>query len=138
MSGCGAGGAAGGEFLGSGNGAQFPAGEHGFKQIDQFVVDEAVGGEDFAAVELEVIAGEIGHAASGFFHKQNAGRGVPGVEIELPKALETASGNVSQVERSRAHAANAVGAQGEFVVEVDVGIFVALAAGETGGDEGFG
>ena len=98
-------------------------------------VDEAVGGEDLAAVEGELAAVEVGDAAAGFLEQQIAGGGVPGIEAELPVAVEAAAGDVGQVERRRAGATNAVRAQRELLVEVDVGAVVALLAGKAGGDE---
>src|SRR5207237_7708691 len=76
--------------------------------------------------------------AAGLAHQQHAGSGVPGIEIKFPKTVEAAAGDRRQVERGRAGSAYAVGAQRERLVEVDVGILVALLAGESGGQQAFG
>src|SRR6185312_7754343 len=51
------------------------------------------------------------------------------------EAVDASAGGIGEVEGGRSGAANAVGAQGEFMVEVDVGTRVALAAGKAGGEQ---
>ena len=65
-------------------------------------VDDAVGGEDLAAVEGKLAAVEVGDAAASFLDQEIAGRGVPRIELELPIAVESPARDVSEVEGRRA------------------------------------
>ncbi len=58
--------------------------------------------------------------------------------MELPKSVDAAASHIRQIERSRACPPHAVRAQRELLVEVNVWARVALAAWETGGEQGFG
>ena len=69
--------------------------------------------------------------------QQDASAGIPGIQIELPVAVVAAGGNVGQIQRGRTGAAYAMGAQSELMIEVNVGILVALEAGKTGAQNGF-
>ncbi len=129
------GGAVGGKLCGREDGLEVAASEHVGEEVFHRGVDEAVGGKDFAAVEGELAAVEVGDAAASFFDQEIASRGVPRIELELPVAVETAARYVGEVEGGRAGAANAVRAQRELLVEVDVGALVTLVAGKAGGDE---
>src|SRR5271163_3081631 len=91
-------GAVGGELGGGGDGSEVAAGEHVLKERNYFAVDEAVGGKRLAAVELVRIAGKVADAAAGFFDEKNAGRRIPGVEIELPESFHTAACGPGQIE----------------------------------------
>jgi hypothetical protein len=44
---------------------------------------------------LERAAFEIRHFAAGFFDNQYTRGGVPGIEIELPEAIEAAAGHTA-------------------------------------------
>ena len=52
---------------------------------------------------------ERADAAAGLGDQQRAGRGVPGVEADLPEAVDAAGGHVGEVERGGAGAADAGG-----------------------------
>ena len=52
-------------------------------------------------------AGEVADAAAGFGDEQRAGRDVPRLEAHLPEAVEASRGDVGEVERAGAGAANA-------------------------------
>ena len=114
------------------DGAEVAAGEHIPEQADHFVVDQTVRRQHLPAVEPEWAAGEVRHLAARFLEQQDAGGGVPGIQVELPESFIAAAGHVGQVERGRAGAPHSMRAQGELVVEVNVRIVVALAAGEAG------
>jgi len=77
-----------GEFAGSQNGGEIAPREHIREKAEQLVLDQAVGGEDFAAVEKPGTAGEVGNQAIGFLNQEQARGGVPGVQIELPVGRE--------------------------------------------------
>jgi hypothetical protein len=93
-------GAAGGELGWGGNRVEVAAGEHIFKQRDQLGMEEAVGGEQFPAVQAEGRAIEAGYGAACFLYEQHAGGGVPRVEVEFPIAVEAAARDIGEVERS--------------------------------------
>ena len=116
-------------------GVEVAAGEHVGEKVLHRRVDEAVGGEDLAAVEGELAAVEVGDAAAGFLDEEIAGGGVPGIELELPVAVEASAGDVGEIKAGRTGATNAVRAQRELLVEVHVRAGVALLAGKAGGDE---
>src|SRR5579875_1644379 len=126
----GRGGAAVGELGRRGDGRDAAAGEHVAEERSHLLVDEAVGGEDLARVERELRAVEVADAAAGFFDEQVAGGGVPGVQVELPEGFKAAGGDVGEVDSRRAGAADAVRAQRELLVEMDVRVLVALVAGK--------
>ena len=58
-----------------------------------------------------------------------------GIQIEFPIALDPARGTIGQVERRRAGTANAVRSQSQLLVEVNIGIGMALVAGKAGGQQ---
>ena len=80
---------------------------------------------------------EARYFAAGLLHDQHAGRRVPGIEIELPEAVEAPGRHVAQIERRRARAAHAMGMQRDLVIKVNVRILVPLVAGKTGGQQAF-
>jgi len=94
-----------GQFL------QATAGED-FSEVGQeFLVDQAVAGEDLAAVEAEGRAVETGDGSASFLRKQRARCGVPGIQIELPETVVAAAGHIGQIERRRSCTPHAVRAQ---------------------------
>src|ERR1017187_8126835 len=128
----------GGELGGRRDRRQIAAGEHVAEETNQFLMNEAIRGEYLPAVELEVVAGKVRHAAASLFDQQNAGCRVPGVQIELPEGLEAASRYIGQVERGRAGTPYPMRAQREFLVKVHVGAHVAFAAGKSRSEQRFG
>ena len=69
---------------------KIPPGEHIFEETDQLLVDQAIRSQNLAAFQPEVRAGKVGHAPARLFHQQNARSRVPGIEIELPEAVQAA------------------------------------------------
>ena len=80
---------------------------------------------------------EAGHASACFLNQKHARSGVPGIQIELPEAVIASAGNIGQVERCRTCSPQAVRAQCDLVIEVNIGILVPFVAGETGAEQGF-
>ncbi len=80
-------------------------------------MNEGVGGQGFAAVEVKRRAVEAGDGASGFLHQENSGGGIPGIQVELPVAVIAARGDVGKVQRGGTSATDAVRAQSELVVD---------------------
>src|SRR5579872_1707138 len=106
------------------------AGKHVGEQGEQLRLNLAVRRENLFARDAVVFAGKIRYTAAGLFNQQDACRSIPRVEIELPKGLHPAGGDIGQIERGRAGAAHAVRAQGKFLVKVNVWAGVALTARE--------
>ena len=81
-------------------------------------------------------AGAIADAPARLLDDQDAGGDVPGVELQLPEAVEAARGHVAEVERRAAVAAHRARAlhEGAEVVEVVVGAVVHVV-GEAGRDQ---
>src|SRR3954470_5018980 len=98
-------------------------------------MNQPVGSQDLAAGELERATVHVGYDSSRLFDQQDAGGGVPGIEIEFPKSFHPAGGNAAQIESRGAGAAHSMRAQRDLVVVVDVRALVALVAGEAGGDQ---
>src|SRR5579875_602548 len=128
-------GAGGGVLGGLGQGLD-PAVEDVGHAGEQGGVQAAVAGEGFRAVEMEGGAAHVADAAAGLGDDQLAGGGVPGLEVEFPEALEAAAGGVAEIEGGGAEAAHAVGAEAEVLIEVNVGVGMALLRGEAGGEQG--
>src|SRR5260370_3829791 len=78
-----------------------------------------------------------GHSATGFFDDQHSGRCVPGVQIELPEAVETSARHITQIQRRRSGTPHSMGSERDLMIKVNIGILVALVTGETGAYERF-
>jgi len=98
-------------------------------------VDEAVGGEDDGAAELVWISGEIADFSARFFDEQDSGGGVPLLEAEFPEAVEAASSDAGEVQRSGAIAAHAVRVLGEVAVVLKVRAGLAVAYRKAGAEQ---
>ena len=75
---------------------------------------------------------------SGFFDQQNAGGDIPFVEPEFPEHIEAACGDACEIERRGAVASDAVRAQREIPVVVNVGAGDPFVRGETGAEQAGG
>ena len=63
------------------------------------IVNAAVCRDDFPAARRKRLTSEAADRASGFRHQECAACDVPGVEVALPESVETARGDVTQVNR---------------------------------------
>ena len=100
---------------------------------EQFGVDQAVGGAD-SGLRPAVPAGQVGDAAAGFLQDQRAGGDVVKVKGELPVAVKPPRGDVAEIQRGGAVAADALNLPhnaGELLQIV--GPDPRTHAGETGG-----
>jgi len=95
-----------------------------------FFMDEAVGGEDDRAAELIRRALKIADFSSSFFDKNDAGSCVPTFQPKFPKTVEPAGSNARQIERGGTIASDAVRAQCEVVIVMNVGTRLALVNGK--------
>src|SRR5678815_1772885 len=66
--------------------------------IDHPGMDAAVRGDDLAEPRVERIARERCHAPTRFLDQQRAGRDVPGIEADLPEAVEAPGRDVGEVD----------------------------------------
>src|SRR6516165_10699616 len=64
------------------------------KGRQDFIMDQAVGRQHLTAVQAERRAVEPGYPSCRFQHDQDTGRSVPGIEVELPKAVEATGRDV--------------------------------------------
>ena len=76
------------------------------------------------AEQIEAAAAKVADGPTCFAHDEGACRGVPWVELPLPEPVEASAGDVAQIERGRAIAANALRAHyevgGESQIEIEV------------------
>src|SRR5579884_343786 len=112
--------------------------EHVLKEVDDFVQNEGVGCQHFFTIQPEGAAIEGCDGASGFKYEQSSGGSVPWIQIELPISIKASAGGVGEVESGRPGTADAMGAQGDLLIEVDIWVFVTFAAGKTRRHEAFG
>src|SRR5579862_4626235 len=70
-----------------------------FELQQQRFVDQTVRCQGLAAVDFKRRSVEATNLASGFFDNKHARGCVPGIEIELPKAVEASAGYIAQIER---------------------------------------
>src|SRR5271166_1249573 len=90
-----------------------------------------VGRHGFAAVQLKRPAVKIRDSSAGLFDEEDAGSGIPRIQIELPKSVEAPAGHAAQVQGGRSGAPDTVGLQRDLMIEKDVRILVALVAGKS-------
>src|SRR5262249_22547586 len=105
----------------------------------ELVVQPAVRREALAPGRRGGPAAQVAGAPAGLLDDEQPGRDVPGVELQLPEAVEASRGDVAEVERGAAVAAHRAGAlhqRGE-VVEI-VLVAAAHVVGEAGRDERLG
>jgi len=75
-------------------------------------------GHNIAGFQIILAAPQVGNQASGLAHQQHARSEVPFGEAQLPETVETARGDVCQVERGGARAANAGDVKAKIVAEL--------------------
>ena len=81
------------------------------------------------------LAVHIGTLSTRFMDQQKSGRHVPRIQTKFPERVQAARSHVSQVERGGSGTPHAMRDHRELIVEVDVDVLVALAAGKPGGDQ---
>ncbi len=97
------------------------------------------GADDMTALHVAVTAAEVGQQSPGFLYQENAGSDVPGLEEHLPEGIETAGGQIGQIQGGHPQPADARGPFGENPQAVQVGFHViggGLAEGYAGGHQG--
>src|SRR5690606_34239491 len=83
--------------------------------IQQQRVQIEVRGADRARAQDVFATLDVGDLAARLGDQEQAGRQVPGLEVPLPIAVETASGDEGQVQRRRAEAADSGDALADLV-----------------------
>jgi hypothetical protein len=96
------------------------------------LVNQTIGCEDDRAAKSVRIPNKIADSAAGFFHEKNTSGGVPAIQAKFPEGLKAASGDAGKIERGGSIPANAVRAEREIPVVVDVGARLALVRRKTG------
>src|SRR5882724_9863683 len=86
------------------------------------------------------VARDVRDGAPGFANEENAGGDVPGREHHLPEGLEPSAGDVGQIERRRAGAADARRLEHDRWQDLEIacGVVVALFEGKAGPDQSTG
>src|SRR6266481_4833707 len=97
-----------------------------------FFVYGSVGGQNRRPAEPVRLAGKIADLPACFLHEQDTRGGVPFLQTELPEAIKAPGSHARKVEGSGAVAADAVRAQREVPIVVNVGIGEALVHREAG------
>src|SRR6478752_7399539 len=98
-------------------------------------MEVTVAGHDLAAVAAEGPAGPVADAAAGLLDEERAGAHVPGLELQLPVAVEPAGGGHAQIQRGGAGATHALRplVEAHELVEV-VPRRAAAVVGKSGGE----
>src|SRR5437016_10347164 len=100
-------------------------------------MDSPVRGDDLLSIHREWTAREIRHAAASFFEDDEAGGGVPGVEIHFPETVAAAVCDVTDVEGGGTPAPDALTFEQEcFELAHDDFHFLAEAIRKAGEEEG--
>ncbi len=96
-----------------------------------------VRGDDGGFGECEGFAGVVAEFAAGFFEDEHPCGFVPRIELGFPVAVETAAGDVAEVECGGAETADFLSLHQEFSenLQVFIRIFSAVV-GETGSKQG--
>src|ERR1043166_2202883 len=76
-------------------------GSHLAENLQHFVMDEAVAGDAFLAVDGSRLTFEVRNPAAGLPDHQISRRAIPGAELQFPKPVEATRGNVAEVQRRR-------------------------------------
>src|SRR5690606_32132853 len=106
--------------------------QHGFEAF-------GVARNDLAFLEEFMAAAEVADQAACFLNQQSTRSHVPLGQTELPEGVETAGGNVRQVQARSACAANACGLAGQAAEHVQVVVQVlelAITEREAGAEQG--
>src|ERR1035438_2510062 len=82
--------------------------ENLLKLMQQRFVNQRVRPQRFTAGNLKRTTVKVRDFTASLFHRQHSGSRIPRIEIELPKAVIAARGNVTKIKRSRARAPNSV------------------------------
>src|ERR1035438_2627256 len=101
------------------DGRQVAPGKHIAEKAQQLRVDQPVRSQNLPAIQLVFAAGKVRHHPTSLFHQQNPSRRIPRIQIELPKCIHAASGNVSQIQSCRASPPHPMRTQRELLVKVD-------------------
>ena len=65
------------------------------KLVEQFVMDQAIRGQGFAAVDFERGSVKARNFSAGLFHDKHSSSGIPWIEAELPETIEAARSHVA-------------------------------------------
>src|SRR5215813_332053 len=107
-------------------------GKYSGKVVDQLLMDKPVGSKNLSwSANFEGRSVILRHFPASFFHHQYTGRCVPGIQIELPVAVEAAAGSIGKIQSGLTGTTDTVRVQGNLVIEVNVRVLVAFLARKT-------
>src|SRR5579862_6767961 len=100
------------------------AGEDIVEKGDGFVVHQSVVGQDVTSANIQGRAAHVGADAAGFADQQNSRGHVPWIELEFPKHVQSATGDVCQIQRRRSRTPDAVRLHRELIEKMYVDVLV--------------
>ncbi len=109
------------------------SGADGGEFVQQLIMDQAVGGQYLAAVQVKGSAGHVGYDPARLFDQQDPCRSVPWIEFEFPKGIDSTGGDAAKIESGGACTAHSVRAKSDLVIVVNIRVLVPLMAGEASG-----
>ena len=71
-------------------------------------MDPSIRGKHLLARNIKLAAREVRNHAPRFLRNQHARRGIPGVQVEFPKAVVASAGHIAQIQRRGSRAPNTV------------------------------
>src|SRR5690606_15301672 len=105
------------------------------QQVEQGAVYVAVAGHQHAVAEAVGPAVVARDRTAGLAHDQHPRGGVPGVQAQLPEAVQPAGGDVAEVERRGPGAAHAVHLRQDAREHLEVELDAVLDVGEAGAEQ---
>ena len=113
------------------------SGKNFLKFVHESLMDKAVAGKGFAAVDVERAAGHVGDNAPSLLHDEDPRGRVPRIQVEFPETVIASAGYIGEIKGRRARATDTMRAQRDLVVEVNVRVLVALVTGKSSGHQTF-
>jgi hypothetical protein len=111
--------------------------KYSLKQIDNLRMNCAVISQDVGGTNGRRRAPHVGDASSRLLDKKHTGSHIPWIQIEFPKRIDPAAGDVGEVDGGSAGAAHAMSFHRQLVKEMNVDVLVPPMAWKAGGDERF-
>src|SRR5262245_49620580 len=104
--------------------------KHFCELVQELPMDQPICRQHVPIRNRERLSLETSNLPAGFLDNQNPRGRVPRVQVELPESVVPSASHGGEVKRRRTSPSHAVRSQRQLMIEVDVGILVALVAGE--------
>lgn len=88
--------------------------------VEHFVMNAAVAGDKFRLIDRMRVAAEIGDASSGFPDNESTCGHVPGIQLNLPKAVESGRRNIAEIQGRASRAPHSLSLQSEAYEVIQV------------------